>query len=365
MLQIISGPLSVIFQLLTLFEQDEVMSIRALSASLQSRYKISGDIIEYHSIPVIFTVMIFASVVAFGTAIGVVSYDINEMNPIFGELAIVWFCGLACQYINLDGIGQIFKYISIFFFSMILSMMASLVLAKACFPYIDSILFRIDKIISFGTDWPALVRSINSHENLSFLLNHAYMTLNWQPFFIFIWFLATDRKSTAWTITSALSVGSFICVILFPFTPAISGFDFYGLSPTDIPNITVHSTWAAIDLLQDIRNGVVSEVSMTHLAGMISVPSFHATAAIVLAWGYYQSRLLRWPFLLINFVMLISTVPVGGHYFIDVVAGIFVGWLSIMFVNRWNAKRSDWQDMSATVRPASKWKLQSMPRSCT
>jgi membrane-associated phospholipid phosphatase len=57
------------------------------------------------------------------------------------------------------------------------------------------------------------------------------------------------------------------------------------------------------------------------IIGLVSFPSFHAGAAVLLATA---TRNLKWfwaPFLVFNVMILIGTISEGGHYFVDVIAG--------------------------------------------
>jgi membrane-associated phospholipid phosphatase len=58
--------------------------------------------------------------------------------------------------------------------------------------------------------------------------------------------------------------------------------------------------------------------------GLVTVPSFHACAATLLAWGFHRTPMLRWPLLGLNGLMLLSAIPIGGHYVTDVAAGFLV-----------------------------------------
>ena len=62
----------------------------------------------------------------------------------------------------------------------------------------------------------------------------------------------------------------------------------------------------------------------SELGGIITFPSFHAAAAILALWAFWGIWWLR-PFALItNVSMLLATPVIGGHYFVDILAGILV-----------------------------------------
>jgi len=58
------------------------------------------------------------------------------------------------------------------------------------------------------------------------------------------------------------------------------------------------------------------------LAAFITFPSFHAAAAVLALWALWSVWWLRPLALIANVSMLLATPLVGGHYFVDVIAGV-------------------------------------------
>ncbi len=105
-----------------------------------------------------------------------------------------------------------------------------------------------------------------------------------------------------------------------------------------MPGVEVMSAWKYPVLLEKLHSGVFRTLNYGSLNGIIAMPSFHAASAVLLAWGYGGVKWLRWPFLALNIVMLVSAVPIGGHYLVDIVAGVAVACLSILLANVWAGK---------------------------
>jgi membrane-associated phospholipid phosphatase len=55
---------------------------------------------------------------------------------------------------------------------------------------------------------------------------------------------------------------------------------------------------------------------------LLTFPSGHAGVAALCAWAAWESRLLRFPVLVLNVAMATSAVSHANHYLIDIVAGI-------------------------------------------
>ena len=65
------------------------------------------------------------------------------------------------------------------------------------------------------------------------------------------------------------------------------------------------------------------------LKGIITFPAFHAASAILLTYPCRHCKPLFGAVRVINGLMLISIPTEGGHYLVDVIAGVLVAVLSI------------------------------------
>src|SRR5262249_14325691 len=73
-----------------------------------------------------------------------------------------------------------------------------------------------------------------------------------------------------------------------------------------------------------LRAGTLRTLDLEHFGGAVTFPSFHAAAAILYAWALWPLRWVR-PFsLAVNGLMLVATPIGGGHYLVDVLAGVMV-----------------------------------------
>jgi membrane-associated phospholipid phosphatase len=72
---------------------------------------------------------------------------------------------------------------------------------------------------------------------------------------------------------------------------------------------------------------------MANAQGLISIPSFHAIMAVLVAYAMRGTRLF-FPFLILNAAVMLSTPTRGGHYLVDVLAGVVTVTIAIMLWNR-------------------------------
>ena len=87
-----------------------------------------------------------------------------------------------------------------------------------------------------------------------------------------------------------------------------------------------------------VRDGSLRVLDFNKLTGIVTFPSFHAAAAVLYLWAFWPVRWIGPIALVTNIAMLLATPICGGHYFVDVFAGIAIATASIMAA-RWIA---DW-----------------------
>jgi membrane-associated phospholipid phosphatase len=82
-----------------------------------------------------------------------------------------------------------------------------------------------------------------------------------------------------------------------------------------------------------LEAGTFRTYDVAQATGLVTMPSFHAVLAVLCALACWPLRWLRWPAALYSVVMLVATVKSGGHYLVDVLAGVVVA-----FVSAWIAR---------------------------
>lgn len=70
-----------------------------------------------------------------------------------------------------------------------------------------------------------------------------------------------------------------------------------------------------------LRDGTLRTLALSQMQGLISMPSLHAAMAVLLAQALWTTP-WRWPALGLNALMLAATPVIGGHYLVDVLAGV-------------------------------------------
>ena len=82
----------------------------------------------------------------------------------------------------------------------------------------------------------------------------------------------------------------------------------------------------------------IRHIDFAELAGIVTFPSFHAAAAVLYLWAFWPVRWFGPIAIVANCAMLLATPIGGGHYFVDVFAGIAIAASSIMaakWIGQW------------------------------
>jgi hypothetical protein len=196
------------------------------------------------------------------------------------------------------------------------------------FPLQDANLWAIDRAL--GLDWRAYVEYVNAHPLLANWLTYGYGMIRWPIFAIPAVLAAVYRFERLQQFVFAFTIALIITTAISALVPAIGVFQQIGLDPATLPNLDPRAYLDQQRDLGPVREGVLRHLNLLNLAGIVTFPSFHACSAVLYAWALWPVWWMR-PFaLLANGAMMASTPVDGGHYFVDLGAGIAVAVFAIV-----------------------------------
>jgi hypothetical protein len=128
-----------------------------------------------------------------------------------------------------------------------------------------------------------------------------------------------ERLCAYWLIYVAC--GAVTC-LLAALWPAVGTYVFLGIPPLTGPDMPqgAAGTFHLADF-ERLRAGGAAALGPFDVQGVVTFPSFHCVMALVVAWGLWPLRWLRWFGVASAAVTIVATIPIGGHYVIDVIAG--------------------------------------------
>jgi len=84
------------------------------------------------------------------------------------------------------------------------------------------------------------------------------------------------------------------------------------------------------DIVLKLRDGTLRAIDFAAVDGIISFPSLHAAVFIIVPFSLRWNRPLFCLTVALDPVMLVSAVPSGNHYLVDVIGGVSVSAFAIV-----------------------------------
>lgn len=235
---------------------------------------------------------------------------------------------------------------------LITAIMAPLTYVAAAmnFPMQDATLLAADRALGF--DWAAYVRYVDAHPALAGLLNAGYGMIRWPIFAIPVVLAALRQYRRIDEFTFAFGMALAVTTIISGLVPAIGVYQQIGLDPGTLKHINPNAYLAQLRDLPPTRAGELRHLDLLGLGGIVTFPSFHAASAVLYAWALWPLRRLRPLIVVVNGLMLAATPANGGHYLVDIIAGVAIAIAAIAAarsVGRFIVAR---QGSSALLNPA-------------
>ena len=276
----------------------------------------------------------------------------SPVYPAITGLALALLSGLAARRYSMPKIAILIECVLLLPLAGAVTVTATVILARHSMPFVDPQLLAADAALGF--DWRQLFALYQRYPGLMRTLDLVYTTLMPQLLLmpLALYFGAGERR--LWWFLTAWVVAYCITLMIFPFAPAAGPMNHFAIGPGAVPEL--HSTWQwqFAPLIAGLRSGEIRELSQV-LMGIVQFPSFHAAGAVMLVWASLQLRWLGAPLVMLNLVMLFTTLINGDHYLIDVLAGTVIGLVSIWLAGLlivWQAKRAE-QHHGANISPAT------------
>ncbi len=201
----------------------------------------------------------------------------------------------------------------------------SYVCARLSLPLWDRQIISADSYFDFS--WLAAAKWFDRTPALLHVLNVAYATFTGQLIVTAVLLLAAGRvrELDRYFVT-------FICASLLAETASLL-FPTLGPASSMAPTVAFDHLSAigrtTADIVLALRNGTLKIIDARALDGIISFPSLHAAVAILIPYHLRWSRPLFCLATALNALMLVSAIPCGNHYLMDVLGGVIIAGLAI------------------------------------
>lgn len=197
-------------------------------------------------------------------------------------------------------------------------------------PLQDQQLLQLDRRL--GIDWLSLITFVDSSALLAKSLTLAYQTFHLQLLFLPVALSLYGHPARAYQVAGTYGLICVIACIITIWYPALGTYTDFGLNPNDLKNINGMLGVEYVPQIVAVRDDPHFVLRLEHASGIISFPSVHASVAVLCSWGAWTIRWIRFPLIFLNTLMLLSAITEGGHYIVDLIAGIGVAGFSIAVV---------------------------------
>ncbi len=129
-----------------------------------------------------------------------------------------------------------------------------------------------------------------------------------------------------------LAISSAFTAAIMAVMPAAGAYAYFQPITSDFSNFTQRAGMWHYSELMRLRSGEPFSLLVTRAEGLATFPSYHTQLGIFVVYALRETRVLFWPVGVLNAVMIVSTLPEGGHHLFDVIAGASIGLLTICCV---------------------------------
>lgn len=197
----------------------------------------------------------------------------------------------------------------------------------AGFPLVDAQLGAIDTFLGF--DHRAIVGWTAAHPSVATGLGMFYrlsvpLTLTTG---LFLAATGQAERLRVYLLVYALSLA--VTSLVSMLTPAIGSYGHFGLAELAGTVLPEGSGIYHLKEFHWLRAADDLRIGPLDIAGIVTFPSFHCCMALLIAHGLWGTVWLRGAGLAYAAGTLVATVPIGGHYVIDLVGGAVIFGLSL------------------------------------
>jgi membrane-associated phospholipid phosphatase len=136
-------------------------------------------------------------------------------------------------------------------------------------------------------------------------------------------------------VFGALTLATIVTLAVSALLPAVGAYAFHGVSNDMLASMrgTGAGAWHVKDFLA-VREGTLRYLDPKAMEGITQFPSFHTVVAATAGWATWRTRWAKWPMALFSAAVIWTTLPIGGHYVIDVIAGLAVTAMALWVMAR-------------------------------
>lgn len=229
---------------------------------------------------------------------------------------VFFYCHCYAQIMFMYFIGSFFSYLG----------------ATLNFPAQDHVLLAMDQALHLN--WRSYVEWMDARpEWMIDALKFSYFSFMIQTWLVVSLVFVLNRPDHGQRLVLAVIFSSLVTAFLFTLAPAVGMYGYQHIELGEFTRLKPMLARIQEPLFLALREGSVQTLYYPS-QGIIAMPSFHTIMAalfIYASWPFKWARLVVLP----NNILLILATPIyGGHYFVDIFAGLLIAFAGIALANK-------------------------------
>ncbi|HUX78916.1 MAG TPA: phosphatase PAP2 family protein [Alphaproteobacteria bacterium] len=207
----------------------------------------------------------------------------------------------------------------VFLFTLITAMLVlSYLVATLRFPLIDAQLVAIDE--AFGIKVPALDFWFRNHLEWRRLFVYIYNAYLIQFPLIIFYFSFFDKVTVLQRFLMQVMIAALLTNFISGILPASGPYTWYGYTPNKELALALKQLLLLRENIVDIRT----------TSGIVTFPSFHSIMALLYTYTFRnEPKYIFIPILLLNLLVIFACIPIGEHYFADILGAVPIFFIAI------------------------------------
>jgi len=181
-------------------------------------------------------------------------------------------------------------------------------------PLLDATFDAADRALGF--DWSASYQWLLARPGWMTAATLIYNSAAVQVLVLLITLGLLQQRRHADELFYGFAVSGLLVIVVGALFPSAGAFVSHGAE---------HAAGAEyVETYRALRSGQLRRIDLLHVKGLVQFPSFHAVLAGLFVYVSRGLRWLFWPLLLLNMAMLATCPVLGGHYLVDLIAGLAI-----------------------------------------
>lgn len=195
------------------------------------------------------------------------------------------------------------------------------------YPYADALLLSADKAL--GYHWEGFAHWVAGNTARTEIMFYAYTSTNLQILFAFALLLITKNSGRLYELFFAVTLGAIVCCLVAMLLPAQTVTGYLHPPEEHMRYFALGASSKFLTMIDGIRNGTFREVDKDHLLGIVTFPSFHAVLGCIMIWVFWPFLYVRPLIIILNMLLMLGSLYVGGHYLVDIIGGALLAGMVI------------------------------------